>query len=117
MNFFKKNKPPLLNSYERLIINKFRLISKNNNSYPSIKITDEEIMYVYNTVSTSFKVLSRIYDNELPIGIINYLALFHLNFYENGGDTSFKSHLRFEIQKGIECSFSIQHQYQQINII
>ena len=117
MKLFGRSQNTNVNPYEKLIIRKFRALSKTNATSTSIKISDADIMYVYNTVETSFKLLSRICNNELPIGIINYLVLFHLSFYEKEGDNSFKMHLRLELEKGLNSSFTIQQKYQEIQIL
>ncbi len=82
-----------------LIIRKFRQLAIANNCAPSVKMSDQTILFIYDKVVSAFNQVAESKDEKIPAVNINSIVFKFIQVYEMTGETFFEEHLKYEIDK------------------
>ena len=95
----KKTKPSnVLNDLSNVLVKFYRDFGRQNNCAPSSKTSDEKIIEIYSKIATSFRKAAEERGDQIPAPVINKIALFFFQVFEDFGDDMFDSHLKYEIK-------------------
>ena len=81
------------------IVNGFRKLAKENNSPPTSKTSDDEIIDIYHIVGAAFNEASEKRNEIISDGNLNTIVLKFIIVYEQFGKDFFADHLIYEIEK------------------
>lgn len=95
----RKTKPSnVLNDLSDVLVKFYRDFARQNNCAPSSKTSDEKIIEIYSKIATSFRKAAEKRGEQIPAPVINKIALFFFQLFEDYGDDMFDSHLKYEIE-------------------
>lgn len=103
-NLFKKETPKTMRDAlkeigEPFIANFYRNYTANSMLPLTSKITDKEILEVYQQVGTAFSEVAKQRNETIKSGVINSIVLKFLTLKERAGEVMYNEHLKYELNK------------------
>lgn len=103
LDIFKKknNLAEYLTLTGKVVVNGYRAMAKANNSSPSLKMSDQKILEIYQQVGSAFRKVAHERGEILPAGHLNSIIYQFYQIYEMTGQDFYYDHLKYEIDKYI----------------
>ena len=84
-----------------IIVNGFRRLATANQTAPTSKTSDQEIIDIYQQVGSAFHEASKERNENLPAEIISTIAFKFFLVYEMFGEVGYRQHLKYEVDNYI----------------
>ncbi len=113
-DFFTK-KRTVLDEIQDITIKGFRGLAKANNTPPTSKTSDEDILRINSEIMNAYRAVENKRGEVIPAKSLFAISFHFMQVYETQGQTFYEEHLEYEISKYLEAGLR-DYQKEGINL-